>query len=587
MNLPINGSSILNINTHYKIKTKNLYYNAKTNSILTNVNFEANPYQITAISGPSGAGKTTLLEILAGVVIPSSGQVFINDTQMDPPHFRKISGYVTQDDALFPLLTVRETLLYRAMLKVPKRAVERVDDLLKEMGLDHIGDVRIGDESRRGISGGEKRRVSIGLDFVHDPDVLFLDEPTSGLDSGSAFHVVDMLKSMARNNGKTIVLTIHQPGFRILEILDRVALISKGVLLHHGPLFLLEEQLKLSGHCIPPQVNVLEFAIDLAQNIQIDIEEAAVIREIKQEFNLSDQVMNNDDHHHHHITYPNPIYKEVLILSQRFSKNLYRNKQLFLGKILQAIIAGILLGTIFMNMSKKPKKFKQQAELGFFAFSLTFLMSSAAEVLPVFLEEKRILMRETSRGAYRVFSYVISSILVFLPFLLIVAFLFSLSVYWLVGLRGTLDGFLYFWLIAWMVTVTSNSVVACASSIVSDFVTGYTLIASLMGSFFLFSGYFISKEDVPIYWRFVHYLSLFKYPFEGIVINEFGGTAGEMKCLQSVEGTCLVNGREFLKQLGFHESSKWINVIVMFVFIIGYRLLSVIILCYINSRTRR
>lgn len=123
-----------------------------------------------AIAGPSGAGKTTLLDILAGMIPPSrvSGHVFVNEQKMDAREFRRVSGYVTQDDALFPLLTVRETLMYSARLRLHggfKMAAARVRDLLKELGLEHVANVRIGGEgeSRRGISGGERRRYQLVL----------------------------------------------------------------------------------------------------------------------------------------------------------------------------------------------------------------------------------------------------------------------------------------------------------------------------------------------------------------------------------------------------------------------------------------
>ncbi|KAK4398117.1 ABC transporter G family member 10 [Sesamum angolense] len=120
-------------------------------------------------------------------------------------------------------------------------------------------------------------------------------------------------------------------------------------------------------------------------------------------------------------------------------------------------------------------------------------------------------MRETSRGVYRVSSYIIANTLVFIPFLLIVTLLYTSSVYWLVGLRRNIDGFLYFSLVVWLVALTANSFVACFSTLVPNFITGMSFIYGVMGSFFLFSGYFISKDSVPKYWKFMQYLSLFKY----------------------------------------------------------------------------
>lgn len=592
----------------YRIRTKELSYrlsqgydelncfgswdepNHVPRYILKNVNCEARPGEITAIAGPSGAGKTTLLEILAGVVRPSrvSGQILVNDQPMDATCFRRVSGYVTQEDALFPLLTIEETLMYSARLRLRggrDRAAARVKELLKELELEHVAGARIGDESSRGISGGEKRRLSIGVDLVHDPTVLLIDEPTSGLDSASAHHVVLLLKSMATNQGKTIVLTIHQPGFRILDLFDQVVLLSNGTVLHHGPLHLLDHRLKIAGHCIPQHVNVLEFAIDVTESLVTDMEENKPVNgEIEQGFGHINELPNLSNVDESRICYPNSHFEEVLILGQRFSRNIFRTKQLFTARTTQAVLAGFVLGTIFKNEANDPSKFKLHTQIGFFAFSLTFLLSSTTEGLPIFLQERRILMRETSRGAYRVSSYVVANTLIFLPFLLTVALLYTTPVYWLVGLRREIDGFLYFSLVVWIIVLMSNSFIACFSALVPNFIIGTSLIAGLMGSFFLFSGYFISKEDIPRYWIFMHYLSLFKYPFECFMINEYGGKKG--KCLESVEGECVLYGDGFLLQQGLKESQKWSNLGVMLGFIFGYRFLCFLILWYRSYRHR-
>ncbi|OWM73352.1 ABC transporter G family member 10-like [Punica granatum] len=593
--------------TRYTIRTKKISYKLSPQShrfgpfrwrkptaaaetsadyILRNVDCEARPGEITAIAGPSGAGKTTLLEILAGVISTRrvSGRVLINNQPMNKAHFRRVSGYVTQDEALFPYLTVEETLMYSAWLRLgggTDGARARVRELLRELGLERVADVRVGSETSRGISGGERRRVSIGVDIVHEPAVLLLDEPTSGLDSASALDVALLLKSMASKLRRTIVLTIHQPGFRILELFDQILLLSSGTVLHHGPLDLLEQRLIFSGHSIPRHVNVLEFAIEVAQSFT-DYTMQNEMDEIDLEvsnYELFSRISGESK-----MSYPNSRIKEVLILGKRFSSNICRTKQLFIARTVQSLLAGVVLGTIFLNASDNPSRVNVQTQLGFFAFSLTFLLSSTTEGLPIYLQERRILMRETRRGAYRVSSYVISNALVFLPFLLVIALLYAMPVYWLVGLRRDTAAFIYFTLVIWMVLLASNSFVACFSALVPNYIMGMSLIAGLTGSFFLFSGYFISEQDMPRYWVFMHYLSLFKYPFECFVANEYGGSRG--RCVASVEGQCLLSGDAFLKQQGLKESQKLTNLGVMLGFIVGYRFLCFLILCYRSCRTR-
>ncbi|KAI4317089.1 hypothetical protein L6164_024996 [Bauhinia variegata] len=215
--------------------------------VLKNVNCQAKPWEILAIVGPSGAGKSSVLEVFAGKVTPQSGSILVNQKPVDKAQFKKISGYVTQKDTLFPLLTVEETLMFSAKLRLnlaQEQLCSRVKSLIQELGLSHVAGTRIGDDRVRGISGGERRRVSIGVEVIHDPKVLILDEPTSGLDSTSALQIINMLKVMADSQGRTIILSIHQPGFRIVKLFNSILLLANGSVLHHGTADLLSVNLR-------------------------------------------------------------------------------------------------------------------------------------------------------------------------------------------------------------------------------------------------------------------------------------------------------------------------------------------------------
>ncbi|MFS8023498.1 putative ABC transporter, AAA+ ATPase domain, P-loop containing nucleoside triphosphate hydrolase [Helianthus anomalus] len=356
--------------TQYTIKTNGVSYevspsyysyrfkvnHTQKKQILKDVNCEIKPAAVTAVAGPSGAGKTTLLEILAGVIHPRriSGHVVVNDQPMNPTVFRRVSGYIPQEDLLFPLLTVEETLLYSARLRLQgglANAKRGVSKLLLELGLSHVAGERIGgfsSRTNRGISSGEKRRVSIGVDLVHDPGVLLMDEPTSGLDSTSALQLMLMLKTLAKDRGKTIVLTIHQPGFRILELFDQVVLLVDGTVVHRGSLDQLEHRLTLAGHCIPNHVNVLEFSIEMIKTLNItDVELESGFDMVAE---LLDDRVNAD--WYHRFKYANSQLTEMVILSERFGYNIFRTKDLLMSKMVQSVVVGILLGTTFKNVNR-------------------------------------------------------------------------------------------------------------------------------------------------------------------------------------------------------------------------------------------
>jgi ABC-type multidrug transport system ATPase subunit len=169
-----------------------------TKTLLDHVWGEARPREILAILGPTGSGKSTLLDALANRIAHKSldGDITLNGEKIiDGAQLKVISAYVMQDDMLYSMLTVEETLMFAAEFKLPrtwskKEKIDRVQELIDQLGLRRAANTIVGDEGRRGISGGERRRVSIGVDIVHNPIMLFLDEPISGLDSTSAYLVI-------------------------------------------------------------------------------------------------------------------------------------------------------------------------------------------------------------------------------------------------------------------------------------------------------------------------------------------------------------------------------------------------------------
>lgn len=226
--------------------------------VLEGVHGNIRPGEVLAIMGGSGAGKTTFLDILArknktGTVM---GDIFINGKKMSDGDYKKIIGYVDQEDCLMDTLTVYEAILYSALLRLPTdmplRAKKfRVQETMMELGISAIANRKIGKEGNRGISGGEKRRVSIACELVTSPSILFLDEPTSGLDSFNAYNVVESLVSLARYYQRTIITTIHQPRSNIYALFDQLILLAKGRLVYSGPAQkeALDHFAKLGFHC--------------------------------------------------------------------------------------------------------------------------------------------------------------------------------------------------------------------------------------------------------------------------------------------------------------------------------------------------
>ncbi|KAG2493515.1 hypothetical protein HYH03_008330 [Edaphochlamys debaryana] len=238
--------------------------------ILYDVSGKVVPGQVLALMGPSGSGKTSLLSVLGGRApsqVEVRGHVTVDGVPLTKAVRRRI-GFVLQDDVLYETLTVHETLLYAAQLRLPggMSAAEkrrRVDAVLAGLGLSKSRDTIIGGFFRRGISGGERKRVSVGHELLIDPAVLMLDEPTSGLDSTTALHLVQMLRQLA-SGGRAIITTIHQPSSRLYRQLDRLMLLAEGHVMYCGDANLAAEWFGHFGFGLPYGVSLADFILDCA-----------------------------------------------------------------------------------------------------------------------------------------------------------------------------------------------------------------------------------------------------------------------------------------------------------------------------------
>ncbi|KAL0342622.1 UNVERIFIED_CONTAM: ABC transporter G family member 18 [Sesamum calycinum] len=222
---------------------------------------------VTAVMGPSGAGKSTFLDGLAGRIASGSlvGRVALDGADVSPSLIKRTSAYIMQDDRLFPMLTVYETLMFAADFRlgpIPRAEKrQRVESLIEQLVIkEHLHRRR---RDQRCV-GGERRRVSIGVDIIHGPSLLFLDEPTSGLDSTSALSVIEKVHNIARS-GSTVILTIHQPSSRILLLLDHLIVLARGQLMYQGPPKDVTFHLDRMGRKVPKGENAIEYFIDVVQ----------------------------------------------------------------------------------------------------------------------------------------------------------------------------------------------------------------------------------------------------------------------------------------------------------------------------------
>lgn len=601
---------------------------AKTKVLLNDISGEARDGEIMAVLGASGSGKSTLIDALANRIAKESlkGTITLNGEQLESRLLKVISAYVMQDDLLYPMLTVEETLMFAAEFRLPRTLSKskkqmRVQALIDQLGLRNAAKTVIGDEGHRGVSGGERRRVSIGIDIIHDPIILFLDEPTSGLDSTSAFMVVKVLQRIAQS-GSIVIMSIHQPSYRILGLLDRLIFLSRGHTVYSGPPTNLPQFFSDFGHPIPENENRTEFALDLIR----ELEGSPGGTRSLVEFNRTWQNMkrgtntagtgNVESSPTHGLSlkeaisasisrgklvsgatntdasptsmvprYANPFWIEMAVLSKRSFTNSRRMPELFGIRCGAVMVTGFILATMFWRLDNSPKGIQER--LGFFAFAMSTTFYTCADALPVFLQERYIFMRETAHNAYRRISYCLSHALVSLPALIFLSFAFAAITFWSVGLDGGTSGFFFYFAIILASFWAGNSFVTFLSGVVPHVMLGYTIVVAILAYFLLFSGFFINRDRIPPYWIWFHYISLVKYPYEAVLQNEFDDPAKcfvrgiqifdstplgavpdslKIKLLASMSNTlgvkitsstCVTTGVDILKQQGVTDLTKW------------------------------
>jgi ABC-type multidrug transport system ATPase subunit/ABC-type multidrug transport system permease subunit len=514
-----------------------------TRTLLNHVHCTARPGEILGVMGSSGAGKSTLLDVLAGRLISNdlTGQIRVNGKEVtDRRAFRKETGYVMQSDALFPLLTVRETIRYAAYLRVAEKSIEEKEALaemiIKLLRLQKCADTIIGDEEKRGLSGGEKRRVSIAVDIVHFPAIIFLDEPTSGLDSTTAQSVIESLKLLCMKLNCTVLLTIHQPSMRLFQSLDRVMFLVQGRVSYLGETSGLYDytrslyQLTEKGNNLPvanPPEVFLDLLDDLAKegNLQKAFDfhdkqkvltrsntsaEDGMTSSKKQSLVLASS--KNTD-----VTYANNLWMEAYFLLHRMFRNIVRTPELFIARLVTHIFFGILVGTLWLKTEDTDEGFGYRA--AYQVMTIAMYMWTSLEALPIFFNQREIFKREYSSGAYRAGSFAWTALLIQLPFLLILSCIYATISYWLINMPPQASTFFFHLFANFTIMTAAHSFSTMLSVLLPNPMTAQTVGSAVFAVMFLFSGYFIKRSSIPHYWLWMHYLSLFKYGYDSEMIN--------------------------------------------------------------------
>ncbi|XP_057526662.1 ABC transporter G family member 1-like isoform X2 [Amaranthus tricolor] len=543
---------------------------AKTSkTILENVTGYSCPGQVLAIMGPSGSGKSTLLDALAGRLdlnTKQSGQILINGTEQALAY--GTSAYVTQDDVLMTTLTVKEIVNYSSLLQLPSSMSKlekrkRADECIKEMGLQDSIHTRVGGWGVKGLSGGQKRRLSICIEILTHPKLLFLDEPTSGLDSAASFYVMSRIAGNQRAIGRTIITSIHQPSTQVFHLFGYLCLLSAGKTIYFGPAQQAIEDIEQGLSTRKSTDEVINILVNSYKSSESYEQVQEVIYGICN--NLKGSRLEKGRKRASFIT-------QCQVLTRRSFINMCRDWGYYWLRLAIYIILGVGLGTLFFNIGFSHSSIQARGSLIMFVASyLTFMTIGG---FPSFIEDMKVFKRERLNGHYGVTSYVVGNTLSSTPFLLMIAIIPGAIIYFLSELQREYQHFLYYLLLIFVCMLLIESLMMIIASLVPNFLMGIITGAGVQGIMMLSGGFFRLPNDLPnIFWRYpFYYISFHKYAFQGLFKNEFEGL--EFPRNDRI-GARMISGTRILKNVWQVEDgySKWVDLLVLVGMVIVYRLL--------------
>ncbi|KND05205.1 uncharacterized protein SPPG_00865 [Spizellomyces punctatus DAOM BR117] len=403
--------------------------------ILSGVTGEIRPGRMTAIMGPSGAGKTTFMNVLMGKVKRTGGTLYVNGQESEMHVFRKVIGYVPQEDIMLRELTVWENVLHSAKIRLPgdwsaKDVEEHVHGVLSALNLSHVAHTIIGDETTRGVSGGQRKRVNIGMELAAVPLAIFLDEPTSGLDATAALDVADIMSSLT-HLGLTLVAVIHQPRVEIFERFDDLLMIAPGGLTAYlGPVNEAKTYFEAMGFQFAPTANTADVLMDILsgrginnlQNITVDDLVVAWEKRSAGDGDIDGLQSVSDTEFHEHVptlrrTRGANIFWQIYHCHNRYLVQQERTLSSLVLEVFVGTAAGLLMGVamadqgeLYYGVWKLPYTKMSPAPLEYIValygllIGMSIGLAGAPAGVKVFGEEKPVFWREAAAGHSR-FSY--------------------------------------------------------------------------------------------------------------------------------------------------------------------------------------
>ena len=549
--------------------------------------------------GPSGCGKTTFLNALAQRPIKASdvgGQVLVNGAQVPSNVFRHVTSFVQDHDTFIGALNVRETLRFASRLAGISRgreAEDRVNALLESFGLAGLATLRVG----TGISHGQKRRLAVAKQLVTGPSILFLDEPTSGLDSVASYHVVSYLRQLAKRTGLIVVCSIHQPSTSTFELFDKLLLLSAGRPHYFGAISQLIDYYASIGVTIPERANPADFLLELVNTDFVRHQDGAAasererVAELASSWDRSALCQRNHEvivsaGHTPDLTLDaesKPTFlAQLAVLTHRSFIKAYRDALAYGLRLAMYAALGLLAGTVWLQMDRDQDAI--QLLINALLVSCGFMSFMAVTYVPAFIEDYRQFRLDRRNGLYDAGSFLVSNLIVGMPYLFFFSLAFSILFYWLGNCRHSADAFFTWTMWLYLNLLAAEGVVILSVVIFPSFVGALVVTSLLNVVSFATAGTLVPPAQLNAFYKYgFYYWNYQGYVFQGMMVTQLDGEtyncgSGCHCRYASLPDQCHIAGGTILDQYGVKTADQGRNVGIVMAIILGYRLAAWVVL---------
>eukprot|EP00062_Callorhinchus_milii_P011938 gi/632958432/ref/XP_007895037.1/ PREDICTED: ATP-binding cassette sub-family G member 8 [Callorhinchus milii] len=588
---------------------------------LKSLNLSVRSGQMLAMIGSSGSGKTSLLDIITcrdeGGRI-KSGKVLINGVPTNRQLVKKCIAHVRQDDRLLPNLTVKETLAFIASLRLPKdfsakQRNKRIEDVIAELRLRQCADTRIGNNVIRGVSGGERRRVSIAVQLLWNPGILILDEPTSGLDSFTAHNLVMTLSRLARGN-RLVLMSLHQPRSDIFHLFDLVVLLSSGLTTYCGAAKDMVSYFTSIGCPCPRYCNPCDFYVDLTSIDRRSKEQEAKTQEKASSLASTfwEKVKDLDDY----VWKPNDCnslsntvserstvstFEEIIemksdtrdqlpgslrqftMLLRRQVSNDYRDLPTLIIHGLEAFLMSMLIGFLYYGQGGKELSLQDTVALLYMIGALT-PFAVVLDVIAKCHSERAMLYHELEDGLYSVTTYFFAKLLGELPEHCVFVIVYGVPIYWLSALRPESGPFLLNFLMLWLVVYCSRAMALWVAAMLPTLQLSSFFGNAFFTTFYLTGGFVISLENMWTVATWFSHISFLRWGFEGLLQIQF---VGSVYSISMGNLTLPITGMDILTGLDMDEEPLYLCYLILSAICIAFLILYYLSLRFIKQKSRQ